>query len=250
MGRVLWSLGHYIVNGKDRKLVDTSIEIVKKMNKQTDQLLYIRGWAYSLIGLSYLAHYFGDESVYYQRLIALTEKIQAVWFQHTLSSDRDGWKWFENTLTYANAMLPLSLLHSYEVTNDEKTLQIALESLEFLETTCRERDIPAPIGNLGWYKKGGKPARFDQQVIEAADMVLAYGKAYEVTADNKYLKRAQEWFEWFYGHNMTGVLMVDTKTGAVYDGLMENGVNRNKGAESTICYLLAYLELSRLTSSL
>jgi hypothetical protein len=44
---------------------------------------------------------------------------------------------------------------------------------------------------------------------------------------------------WFLGRNDTGKLMVDTATGAGFDGLTESGPNRNRGAESTLAAVAA-----------
>ena len=49
--------------------------------------------------------------------------------------------------------------------------------------------------------------------------------------------------EWFSGQNAVNVVMYDSTTGRTFDGIGENGVNRNSGAESTIEALLTFLEL-------
>ena len=45
----------------------------------------------------------------------------------------DDWEWFENALTYDNAILPLSLFHVVELTGDEATQEIATKTTKFLE---------------------------------------------------------------------------------------------------------------------
>ncbi len=55
----------------------------------------------------------------------------------------DDWRWFESTLTYDNAILPLALFAAYCVTGDRATLRDARESLEFLEEVCFDGDQPA-----------------------------------------------------------------------------------------------------------
>ena len=43
------------------------------------------------------------------------------------------WNWFENILTYDNAIIPLSLFHSAEIFNDEKILKLLLNHPHFLK---------------------------------------------------------------------------------------------------------------------
>ena len=38
--------------------------------------------------------------------------------------------------------------------------------------------------------------------------------------------------------------MIDETTGACFDGITKDGVNENEGAESILCYLLAYLAMA------
>jgi hypothetical protein len=57
------------------------------------------------------------------------------------------------------------------------------------------------------------------------------------------LKEVFDWFSWFFGKNLGHRVMYNKKTGGCYDGLTKTGINKNQGAESTICYLLAHLSL-------
>ena len=52
--------------------------------------------------------------------------------------------------------------------------------------------------------------------------------------------------EWFHGRNDVGVALYDPDTGAGYDGLEPDGVNRNCGAESTLAALAAQAVGARL----
>jgi len=48
-------------------------------------------------------------------------------------------------------------------------------------------------------------------------------------------------FDWFFGNNLSKQMVYTHSTGGTYDGVQEEGVNLNQGAESTIAYLLARL---------
>jgi hypothetical protein len=72
---------------------------------------------------------------------------------------------------------------------------------------------------------------------------LAFRCAYKVTADRHYLRRMHEAFAWFLGSNRLGVPLYDFATGGCHDGIGVSHVNRNQGAESTVCFLMALLEM-------
>ncbi|KKX47124.1 hypothetical protein [Sphingobacterium sp. IITKGP-BTPF85] len=48
-------------------------------------------------------------------------------------------------------------------------------------------------------------------------------------------------FEWFLGENDLKLPLYDHSTKGCCDGLETYGINRNQGAESTLCYFIAYL---------
>ena len=57
-------------------------------------------------------------------------------------------------------------------------------------------------------------------------------------------------FEWFLGRNDLGLELYDASTGGCYDGLHEDRINENQGAESTLAFLLSLAELKLVESSL
>ena len=106
------------------------------------------------------------------------------------------------------------------------------------------------IGSNGFYRKGQERARFDQQPVEANATVSACLEAYRVTQDAVWLTEARSAFEWFLGRNDLGQELYDPSTGGCFDGLQEDRVNRNQGAESTLAFLLSLAEMNLLESSL
>jgi hypothetical protein len=156
------------------------------------------------------------------------------------------WRWFESTLTYDNAILPLALFAVYRVTGERATLRDARESLEFLEEVCFEGDRLHLVGNTGWHSIGGEKASADEQAIDAAAFVLAYRYAYMATKDRHYLRRMRAAFMWFLGANRLGVPLYDFTTGGCRDGMGVDHVNQNQGAESTICFLISLLQMLEL----
>ena len=107
-----------------------------------------------------------------------------------------------------------------------------------------------PIGSNGFYRRGRERAQFDQQPIEAHATVSACIEAYQATDDPAWLQEARLAFEWFLGGNDLGLDLYDAKTGGCCDGLQEDRVNLNQGAESTLAFLLALGEMKLLESTL
>jgi hypothetical protein len=107
----------------------------------------------------------------------------------------------------------------------------------------------SPIGNQGFYEKGGRRARFDQQPIEADASIAACSTAYRVTGDRKWLDLAWRAFRWFLGSNDVGQGLYDHGTGGCRDGLHATRVNDNEGAESTLAWLHALLQMHALQAA-
>jgi glycosyltransferase involved in cell wall biosynthesis len=158
------------------------------------------------------------------------------------------WRWFEPSLTYDNAILPLALFAAYGVTGDRACLRDAREALEFLEEQCCVEDKLHLVGNAGWHCRGGEKAGCDEQAIDAAAFVLAFHRAYRVTNDRHYAERTRQAFAWFLGSNRLGLPLYDFETGGCRDGMGMSQLNLNQGAESTLCFLLALLEMLDLAS--
>jgi hypothetical protein len=125
-------------------------------------------------------------------------------------------------------------------------IDMGLRSLEWLFSIQTEESHFVPIGNKGWYEKGGPKARFDQQPIEANAMIEACVEAYNITRDKTWIDSAVICFNWFLGHNDLNMPLYDAKTGGCRDGLMADGINQNEGAEATLAWLLSLMTLQKL----
>jgi hypothetical protein len=64
-----------------------------------------------------------------------------------------------------------------------------------------------------------------------------------LTGDEVYRETAKTAFEWYHGRNLQGVVLYNPETGTCYDGITHEGLNRNQGAEATLSYYIAYLEM-------
>ncbi|MDO8488444.1 MAG: glycosyltransferase [bacterium] len=149
------------------------------------------------------------------------------------------WEWFESVLTYSNAVLPEALLLGYKITGDKKYLKIAKKTFKFLIKHSFKDNIYIPIGQSGWFPRGGSRQYFDQQPEDVAATVEALNTMFQVTKDKYYNELSYKAFNWFLGENILGQVVYDWDTGGCYDGVGEKSINLNQGAESTISYLLA-----------
>ena len=153
-------------------------------------------------------------------------------------SCRPGWSWFEAQMTYANAVLPHALFVAARCWPNESFLDIAKKSYAFLDYETTSKNVFRPIGNKGWYPHGEAKADYDQQPIEAVTMADAALAAFRLSGEDEFLVTFHRARDWFYGRNSLGLPLVDAQTGACCDGLHSSGINRNRGAESTLAYLL------------
>ena len=79
-------------------------------------------------------------------------------------------------------------------------------------------------------------------------MILAAAAAYDVTEDAGYRRAAEAAYGWFLGDNDLGLAVADVVTGGCHDGLSEDHVNLNQGAESTLMWLTAVEAMRRFRS--
>jgi len=156
------------------------------------------------------------------------------------------WQWFERTATYDNAKLSHAHILSGHWTSNGDMFDVGLTSLRWLlEAQTAEGGHFAPIGCHGFWARGTERARFDQQPLEAHAMVSACLEAYGVTRDEYWQSAARRCFEWFLGRNDLGQTLYDPTTGGCRDALLQDHLNQNQGAESSLAFYLSLAELTR-----
>jgi glycosyltransferase involved in cell wall biosynthesis len=243
-GRALWALGTVLGRSRNQGLRAAAGRLIEYALPAVMQLYSPRAAAYTLLGIQeYLDSYPGDRdaqkvrSVLSRRLLEMYESIR-----------RPDWKWFENVVAYGNARLPQALLLVGAACSDDRMIAAGLESLEWLsETQCCEINHHfVPIGSQGFYRQNGEKARFDQQPLEAAGTVSASLQAYRLTGDSRWRKQAWSAFNWFLGDNDLQLPLYDSVNGGCRDGLHPDRANENQGAESTLSFLMALLEMRSL----
>jgi glycosyltransferase involved in cell wall biosynthesis len=243
-GRALWGLGTVLGRSQDQGLRGAAGRLFEYSLPAAVEFSSPRAWAYTLLGIhGYLNSYPGDRdaqnvrTALSRRLLEMYELIR-----------RPDWKWFENVLAYGNARLPQALLLVGSACSDDRMVSAGLESLDWLSQTqhCETKGHFVPIGSQGFYRQDGQKARFDQQPLEAAGAVSACLQAYRVTGDSRWHNEAWAAFNWFLGDNDLQLPLYDSATGGCRDGLHPDRANENQGAESTLSFLMALLEMRSL----
>jgi len=246
-GRALRALGTVVARWQQQGIREWAGKLFEAALPPVLQFNNPRAWAFTLMGLDeYLTRYSGDRiaedarRVLADRLLGLYE-----------TNSAPDWPWFEDTLTYSNAKLPHALLISGRSLSRQDMIDTALETLGWLaELQHADEGHFVPIGNRGFYPRGGERARFDQQPIEAHGMVSACMEAYRTTGDERWKVEAQLAFDWYVGRNDLRSPIYDPRTGGCCDGLEPNHVNPNEGAESTLAFLLSLVEMRRAEQAL
>ena len=243
-GRALWGLGTVLGRSKDAGLRGAAGRLFELAVPAAVEFKSPRACAFALLGVhEYLDSFPGDRA-------ALSAA--DVLANRLLSSHRAnrsiGWEWFENSLSYSNARLPQALLRSAARSANGEMKAAGLQTLDWLVTIQRseEKGHFVPIGSQGFYSKKTEKARFDQQPVEACAVVSACLQAYGVTGKGRWRKEAWSAFNWFLGDNDLQIALYDPRTGGCRDGLHPDRANENQGAESTLSFLMALLEMLRL----
>jgi hypothetical protein len=241
VGRALWSLGYgmrYAPRGSWRRV---SKKLFGKGLQAVDWLQWPRAQAYTVIGLAHACESsVGDGEIpqYRELLSTLAQQLKERYLE---TRDAD-WHWFENVMTYDNARLPEALLRAGLTLHDDDLVAIGLRTFDFYTKVTVEDGVFVPIGNEGWYHRGGPRPRYCQQPLEAVSLVDAALVAFDATGDPAYRTTAQIGLDWYLGRNTRGIVMA--RNGGCLDGLNESSVNMNMGAESTLAYLASAYALA------
>ena len=240
-GRALWALGTVLGRSNTPALQSMAGRLFEQALPAILDTTSPRAWAFALIGIhEYLQRFAGD-----RRASQVREELAGRLLTLYQSHRSDEWRWYEEGLTYCNAALPHALLMCGQSIPNSAMTEAGLESLSWLADLQRAdaRGHFVPIGSNGFYQRGGERARFDQQPVEAQAMVSACLEAYRITGDKRWRKEARRAFEWFLGRNDLNLPIYDPTTGGCRDGLHPDRPNENQGAESTLAFLQALLEL-------
>jgi hypothetical protein len=242
-GRAVWALGACVGRSADPDRPTWAAELFGLALPPVCEMSSPRAWAFGLLGIHEYLRRFGGDRLAGQAREALTALLVDL-YERTATPE---WPWFEEIVSYDNARLPQALIAG----GDRRAVELGLAALGWLvEVQRAPQGHFRPVGSDGFYRKGERPAHFDQQPLEANATVSACLEAFRVTQDSRWLDEARSAFEWFLGRNDLGLELYDPATGGCCDGLHADRVNRNQGAESTLAFLLSLAEMNHLESSM
>ena len=242
-GRALWALGAVVGRTSRISLRAWAASVFEKALPVVETFRSPRAWAFSILGLQEYLRIFEGDLLANRSRISLAEKLLDL-YREVSAPD---WMWFEDIVSYDNPRVPQALIQVGRWMEHAEMLRTGLDSLRWLITNqTSERGFFRPVGSNGFWKRGQSPARFDQQPLEAFATVSACIEAFNATGDVQWKKDARLAFSWFLGSNDLGLALYDATSGGCYDGLHENRVNLNLGAESTLSFLLALAEMSEM----
>lgn len=241
-GRAIWALG-YLVSAKDilpEEIISEAASIIQNTLRHVETIHSTRAMAFAIKGI-YHYHNAIESSVTFSLIQTLSKRLVQMYKHESVEK----WDWFESYLTYANSIIPESMLYAWLLTGETIFKEIAISSFNFLiAQTFNDNGIEV-ISNKDWLQKGQAAGNFGEQPIDVAYTVMTLSKFYDVFRDEEYRLRMVTAFNWFLGNNRLHQIIYNPCTGGCHDGLEETHVNLNQGAESTLSYLMARLTLER-----
>jgi glycosyltransferase involved in cell wall biosynthesis len=248
-GRALWALGSVLGHSRNAGLRGAAGRLFEAAVPATLTFTSPRAWAYCILGMqAYLDWFPGDRAIQGVRN-ALANRLLDI-YERTHSP---AWRWFEKSLSYANARLSQALILAGWRSNNQRMIETGMDSLKWLvaEQHRDDAEIFVPIGSNGFFVEGSEKARFDQQPVEACATISACLEVYRLTEEGLWFEEAQRVFRWFLGKNDLQAPLYDAMTGGCRDGLHPDRINENQGAESTLSFLMALLEMreARVTNA-
>lgn len=235
-GRVLWALGTLMAHAPSPAYLSIVKDCFDRGVNQV-QRQHPRGMAYAVLGMCDYLQQFPGASDIKRELEMATEGL----IRQYEENNYPDWDWFEDILTYDNAVLPHALFAAGLNLGNQYYIEVAEKTADFLLESTFEGDHFSFIGCHGWYERGKIRASFDQQPIEAAGTVMMLRAAYDATKEAKFLALQRKAFDWFLGANDLRIPLYDFRTKGCSDGLMAGGINGNQGAESTLSFMLSLL---------
>lgn len=240
-GRALWSLGKVLGCSRDAGLRGAAGRLFEAAIPAALKFTSPRAWAFSILGMQAYLDWFPGDRVIQGARNALANRLLDI-YDRTHSTK---WRWFEKSLSYSNARLPQALILAGWRSGNQRMIEAGMDSLRWLVAE-QHRDDPqtfVPIGSNGFFIEGNEKARFDQQPVEACATISACLEVYRLTEESYWHEEAHCVFNWFLGKNDLHIPLYDAITGGCKDGLHPDRINENQGAESTLSFLMALIEM-------
>jgi glycosyltransferase involved in cell wall biosynthesis len=243
-GRGFWALGHTIARSVDPMLRRWAVALYDDVLPHVGKMESPRAIAFTMLGA-------GDRLDIHpnhrESLALLREGAETLsWL--LAEARRPAWRWFEAVLGYDNPRLAQALLVAGERLGEARFVAAGLETLRWIsQRQMSPAGYFAPIGSESFGREH-QQLPFDQQPLEAQAQIEASCAAKRLDPDGDWGKQAKRAWDWFFGKNDRGIVLVDETTGRCFDGITPRGRNENSGAESILAFLLAQTAMLTLTA--
>lgn len=242
-GRAIWALGYLISLGKivSNNLITDAKNTLNTALTYVDKIHSPRAMSFIIKGV-----YYSNKNSKSATNTTVVDHLANRLVQMFRHEAKPNWEWFESYLTYGNSSLPEAMLCAYKETGNETYKEIAKISFDFLLSKIFTETQIKVVSNKGWMERHAKKSNAPiggEQPIDVAYTIIALSQFYEAFNDATYLQKMELAFSWFLGNNHLQKIIYNPCTGGCYDGLEENYVNLNQGAESTVSYLMARLKM-------
>lgn len=248
-GRAIWALGYLISIGDllPTRLYEKAILTMNIALINVRKIHSTRAMAFIIKGI-----YYSNIKNYSVQNIALLHHLTNKLVQMYKHEAEENWLWFESYLTYANSIMPEAMLCAYLATGENSYKEIAKTSFDFLLSKIFRNQSIKVISNKGWLINGEK-INYEkvggEQPIDVSYTILTLSKFYSTFKEERYLQKMETAFSWFLGNNHLHQIIYNPCTGGCYDGLEDNYINLNQGAESTVSYLMARITMENYFNS-
>lgn len=244
-GRAIWALG-YLISMSDLLPLDLCQKAeltIQKALTNVNKIHSTRAMAFIIKGL-----YYRNLKNNSSQNVSMIEHFANKLVQMYKHESKENWLWFEGYLTYANSILPEAMLCAFLATGEHSYKLIAKKSFDFLLSKIYRNNSIKVISNKGWLINGEEAKEEvigGEQPIDVAYTILALSKFYTVFREKEYMNKMEIGLSWFLGNNHLHQIIYNPCTGGCYDGLEQDYINLNQGAESTVSYLMARLTIQK-----
>ena len=161
---------------------------------------------------------------------------------------RPGWVWFEPYLSYDNYRLPEAMIVAGRALGRQDMIHVGYDALHWLVDRQTGPDgIFRPVATQEFGIAHSELRLYDQQPIEAWAAIDAAIAACALQTDKASMTHAMAAHAWFTGANDANQPIADSASGHCYDGINEQGVNQNRGAESVLAWQFAHRRIRTLS---
>ncbi|SFG01680.1 Glycosyltransferase involved in cell wall bisynthesis [Novosphingobium sp. CF614] len=243
-GRTLWALGTYSAHASAPGCARWAKGLFSEALEGVAAFTSPRAWAFTLLGLAPYCTTHPEDHAAARMRVRLAGRLEEL----LRANETPKWTWFEDALSYDNARLPQALIVTGAATDALHLVDAGLRSLRWLiAMQIAPQGHFRPIGSHGFLQAPrSMPQPFDQQPLEACATIAACAAARDIDPEFPWQAEAERAFDWFLGANDLAVELVDVATGSCRDGLHPDRANENRGAESTLSYLLGLADMKQL----